>query len=62
MYGTGCGYFNGVNSTGSKAVVWRHASADGGNESPAQRYNPNSSDDSRLAQQASVLTFMELDF
>ncbi len=62
MYGTGCGYFNGANSTGSKAVVWRHASANGANETPAGRYNPNSSDDGRIGQQASVLTFMELDF
>ena len=62
MYGTGCGYFDAASTTGSKAVIWRHRSNNGANENPAQRFNPNSSDDSRIAQQASVLTFMELDF
>ena len=62
MYGTGCGYFQAASTTGSKAVIWRHRSANGASESPAQRFNPNSSDDSRISQQASVLTFMELDF
>ena len=62
MYGTGCGYFDAASSTGSKAVIWRHNSRDGASESPAQRFNPNQTDDSRIGQQASVLTFMELDF
>jgi len=62
MYGTGCGYFDAASSTGSKAVIWRHNSRDGNSEAPAQRFNPNQSDDSRIGQQASVLTFMELDF
>ena len=62
MYGTGCGYFDAASSTGSKAVIWRHRSANGASEAPAQRFNPNSSDDGRIGQQASVLTFMELDF
>ena len=62
MYGTGCGYFTASSSTGSKQVIWRHRSANGASESPAQRFNPNSSDDNRISQQASVLTFMELDF
>ena len=62
MYGTGCGYFNAASTTGSKAVIWRHRAANGASESPAQRFNPNGSDDNRIDQQASVLTFMELDF
>ena len=62
MYGTGCGYFQAASTTGSKQVIWRHRSANGASEAPAQRFNPNSSDDSRISQQASVLTFMELDF
>ena len=62
MYGTGCGYFTASSSTGSKQVIWRHRSANGASEAPAQRFNPNGSDDNRIAQQASVLTFMELDF
>ena len=62
MNGHGCGYFNGANSTGSKAVIWRHRAANGANEAPASRFNPNSSDDNRIGQHASVLTFMELDF
>lgn len=62
FYGTGCGYFTGANSTGSKSIIWRHNSRDGSSQAPAQRFNPNNSDDSRIGQQASVLTFMELDF
>ena len=62
MYGTGCGYFTASSSTGSKAVVWRHRSSNGAGEKPAQVFNPSSSDDNRISQQASVLTFMELDF
>ena len=62
FYGTGCGYFGAASTTGSKSVVWRHASASGSSEKPSDVLNPNSSDNARLTQQASVLTFMELDF
>ena len=62
MYGTGCGYFGAASTAGSKPVIWRHNARNGASESPAQRFNPNQSDDARIGQQASVLTFMELDF
>mgnify|MGYP001211405167 CR=1 FL=1 len=62
FYGTGCGYFTGASSTGSKSVVWRHSARNNSNESPAGVFNPNQSDNGRIGQQASVLTFMELDF
>ena len=62
FYGTGCGYFTAANSTGSKAVVWRHNSSNGSSEKPSDVFNPNSSDNGRITQQASVLTLMELDF
>ena len=58
---SGIYYINGSGTTGSKAWKFRydHASSTG---KPFQIWNPSASDDNRLQQTTSTVTFTEYDF
>ena len=51
----------GHTTTGSQTMVFRYYSVNSGNNMPFQVYNPNASDDPRLAQTSSVFTVTEVE-
>ena len=51
----------GHTTTGSQTMVFRYYSVNSGQNKPFQIYNPNASDDARLAQSSSVFTVTEVE-
>ena len=51
----------GHTTTGSQTMVFRYYSVNSGQNKPFQIYNPNATDDARLAQSSSVFTVTEVE-
>ena len=52
---------SGHTTTGSQTMVFRYYSVNGSANKPFQVYNPNASDDARLAQSSSMFTVTEVE-
>ena len=57
--GQGLWYFTGNSSAGTKEILWREHANNNSSESSGDVFNPNTSDDNRIAQQISNLVIME---